>query len=251
MARYAPVLISFLLIAARLTAQSTPPMTLCEPTEPFAVSLATDTNTRTPSPVWQQPLTAVLVGSVFVAGTTPLYCEPARRQTILIREQVQMFRRNSLGFRQLHFDNAIQYIPLVSVVGLSLAGVPAEHEFWSLFRRSASTALIVTAIVQPIKLFVDEERPDRSSSTSFPSGHTAFSFAGAELLRLEYSRTSPLIPVAGFTVAALTGFMRVYNDRHWASDVLAGAAIGIISADLSHLLNNILDSHLHINKSRH
>jgi membrane-associated phospholipid phosphatase len=52
------------------------------------------------------------------------------------------------------------------------------------------------------------------------------------------------IPIAGFTVASLTGLMRIYNDRHWTGDVLAGAAVGMICADLTYWLNEKFDSFL-------
>ena len=135
-------------------------------------------------------------------------------------------------------------LPIVSVVGLSLAGVPSRHEGWPLFFRAAGCAIVSTAIVQPLKGAVDELRPDRSAMTSFPSGHTSLAFSGAELLRLEYGQTSAWIPAAGFAVAVLTGFMRIYNDRHWAGDVLAGAGIGILSADLSYWLNDLIERKL-------
>ena len=196
----------------------------------------------TPTLVVQRPLPASLVGTAILVGASPMFFEPSHRLNLLIREEMQLFRRNSLDHRQLHFDNELQFLPVCSVVGLKLLGVQSPHSLRQLCFRSASTMIAQVVLVQPIKKVVDELRPDRSALTSFPSGHTAFAFAGAELLRLEYSETSPLIPVAGYLVATLTGVMRIYNDRHWAGDVLAGAAIGFVAADLSWLLNNWLES---------
>ncbi len=79
-------------------------------------------------------------------------------------------------------------------------------------------------------------RPDGSTKNSFPSGHTATVFMGAELLRREYQDVSPWIGVAGYSVAAFTGFMRMYNNRHWLTDVLAGAGVGILSAEAAYWL---------------
>ena len=195
-----------------------------------------------PALVVQKPIPASLVGTAILVGASPMFFEPSYRQNLLIREEMQLFRRNSLDHRQLHFDNELQFLPVCSVVGLKLLGVRSPHSLRQLCFRSASTMIAQVVLVQPIKKVVDELRPDRSALTSFPSGHTAFAFAGAELLRLEYSETSPLIPVVGYLVATLTGVMRIYNDRHWAGDVLAGAAIGFVAADLSWLLNNWLES---------
>ena len=44
------------------------------------------------------------------------------------------------------------------------------------------------------------------------------------------------IGVAGYAVAAGTGFFRMYNNRHWLTDVLAGAGIGILSAEIAYWL---------------
>lgn len=197
-----------------------------------------------PSLVWQRPVPATITGLAVAVGTSPLLFDPMRRQNILIRERSQIWRRNSFDYRQFHFDNLLQWAPMASVAALSWAGVSSRHDGWPLMQRVASTLVVNTVITQTIKHSVTEWRPDRSASNSFPSGHTAFAFSGAELLRLEYGHTSPWIAAAGFAVASLTGLMRIYNDRHWAGDVLAGAGIGILAADLSFWLNDLIDRKL-------
>lgn len=211
------------------------------PAQTTAATPLRDTVPPVPGLIWQKPLAASLTGLTVATGISPMLIEPMRRQNILFRENVQMWRRNTMDFRPLHFDNVIQLLPLSATVALSWCGVPSRHEGWPLVRRTASTLIVVTAVTQPLKGLVGEMRPDYSSTTSFPSGHTALAFSGAELLRLEYGQSSPWIPAAGFAIAALAGFMRIYNDRHWTGDVLAGAGIGIISADISYWLNNLID----------
>ena len=76
-------------------------------------------------------------------------------------------------------------------------------------------------------------RPDSGARNSFPSGHTATVFLGAELMRIEYGGWWG---AGAYAVAATTALMRIYNGRHWTSDVLAGAAIGILSADIGYWL---------------
>lgn len=80
------------------------------------------------------------------------------------------------------------------------------------------------------------QRPDGSAFNSFPSGHTATAFVGAEVLRREYWHVSPWIGITGYAVAAGTGFLRMYNNRHWLTDVLAGAGIGILSVEIAYWL---------------
>ena len=84
-------------------------------------------------------------------------------------------------------------------------------------------------------------RPDGSTANSWPSGHTATAFVGASLLHKEYGLTrSPWFSVAGYGMATATGVMRVLNNRHWISDVMSGAGIGILSTELGYAIGDLL-----------
>ena len=65
---------------------------------------------------------------------------------------------------------------------------------------------------------------------SFPSGHSTSAFAAAAAVTSETSRFWPegtwIVGPILYAGAALTGISRMYNNRHWASDVLVGAGIG-------------------------
>lgn len=100
---------------------------------------------------------------------------------------------------------------------------------------------IMAGFVNGIKYTAKEMRPDGSTANSWPSGHTATSFVGATLLHKEYGLTrSPWFSVAGYGVATATGVMRVLNNRHWVSDVMSGAGIGIMSTELGYALCDLL-----------
>lgn len=58
-------------------------------------------------------------------------------------------------------------------------------------------------------------------------------FTGAELMRIEYGNG---IGLASYAVAVTVGALRIYNDRHWITDVFGGAAIGILSARIGYWL---------------
>lgn len=90
------------------------------------------------------------------------------------------------------------------------------------------------AMVIPLKKFTAVPRPDTGAKTSFPSGHTAQAFAAATFLHKEYGKDYPIISILGYTAATGVGVMRVMNNRHWASDVLAGAGIGILATNLAY-----------------
>ncbi|MBO4599585.1 MAG: phosphatase PAP2 family protein, partial [Bacteroidales bacterium] len=100
---------------------------------------------------------------------------------------------------------------------------------------------IMAGLVNGIKYTSKELRPDGSTYNSWPSGHTATSFAGATILHKEYGLTrSPWYSVAGYGVATATGVMRVLNNRHWVSDVLSGAGIGIMSGELAYMISDLI-----------
>ena len=107
----------------------------------------------------------------------------------------------------------------------------------NLLQSGAGTAYTLMGLsVNTLKTTSKVERPDGSTRNSFPSGHTATAFMGAEFLREEYWDVSPWIGISGYVVAAGTGFFRMYNNRHWLTDVLAGAGIGILSTRAAYWL---------------
>ena len=81
------------------------------------------------------------------------------------------------------------------------------------------------------------ERPDGSGFNSFPSGHTATAFAGAEFLWQEYKEVSIWYGISGFIVATGTGAFRMYNNKHWLTDVVAWAGIGILSTKIAYWMH--------------
>lgn len=142
--------------------------------------------------------------------------------------------------RKMHADDYVQYSPVVAVYGLNLAGVRGRHSFKDRTIMLAMSYATMGIIVNTMKLAISERRPDVSTRNSFPSGHTATAFMGAQFLYEEYKSVSPLIAWSGFVVAPLTAYLRVYNDRHWINDVVAGACIGIVSTKLAYRLYPLL-----------
>ena len=140
-------------------------------------------------------------------------------------------------------DNYTQYFGPAMVFGLKLAGVEGRSTWPRLLASTAMSYGIMAAFVNGIKYTAKEMRPDGSTANSWPSGHTATSFVGATLLHHEYGMTrSPWYSIAGggYTVATATGVMRVLNNRHWVSDVMSGAGIGIMSTELAYALSDII-----------
>jgi hypothetical protein len=138
--------------------------------------------------------------------------------------------------RKITIDNFSQYAPALTVYGLNLLGIKGEHDFKDRTIILATSYVIMSTSTLALKAITKVKRPDGSSLNSFPSGHTATAFMGAEFLYQEYKSVSPWIGVAGYLVATGTGMFRVYNDRHWLTDVAAGAGIGIMSTKIGYWL---------------
>jgi hypothetical protein len=137
---------------------------------------------------------------------------------------------------ELHLDNYLQFSPGVAVYGLNALGIKGKNNFRDRSAIYVMSNLILNSTCQVVKHITKAERPDGSSFTSFPSGHTAEAFASAEFLSQEYKNVSPWYGIAGYGIAAATGYMRIYNNKHWLSDVVAGAGIGVASTKLSYWL---------------
>ena len=127
------------------------------------------------------------------------------------------------------------------------AGRLAKNEkLASLGLHGTEALLIGEGVGGVVKMLVGRQRPSvnpgnpnsygfmrgLSSDTyrSFPSGHTVSAFAAAAAVTAETSRNAPntrwIVGPVLYTGAALVGVSRMYNNRHWASDVIVGAGIG-------------------------
>jgi membrane-associated phospholipid phosphatase len=118
----------------------------------------------------------------------------------------------------------------------------ALHEMQAV---AATTAVVYVAkgVFGRARPYMDETNPGdfnfgrgfkNDDYQSFPSGHTAAAFAMATVLTEEarYHRSKDRVPVAivTYTAATLSGLSRMYDDKHWASDVIAGAAVGTLTS---------------------
>lgn len=124
-------------------------------------------------------------------------------------------------------DDYIQYVPVAGSLILGLPGIKAKHSFRDRAFIVATSYATLAVLTNIPKLYIDEKRPEFPGHNSFPSGHTATAFMGAELVRIEYGGW---YGAGAYAIAAGVGFLRMYNGRHWFHDVVAGAGTGILSA---------------------
>jgi membrane-associated phospholipid phosphatase len=96
--------------------------------------------------------------------------------------------------------------------------------------RAASALALTSAVVYGGKYLLGRGRPDDllKDEPAMPSGHTAMAFALATSLADDIDR--PWATVGLYTMAGAVGWSRINDNRHWLSDVAAGAVLGIASA---------------------
>lgn len=170
------------------------------------------------------PASLVAIGALGVGAKAPLH-----GLNVSIRDGLYDLSQG----RKYHFDDYIQYAPVAFYLSLDFMGIEAKHSFGERVAVAGVTYIAVSALSQSIKHIAREPRPDTGTRNSFPSGHTTTAFAGAELVRSEYGWGAGM---GAYAIAVTVGFMRMYNDRHWFNDVVAGAGFGILSARIGYWL---------------
>lgn len=143
------------------------------------------------------------------------------------------------------FDDYLQCAPLVMDLSLGLVGADARHGLTDRLLEAAAAHAVLGVASLSSKILFDTLRPNGVNRQSFPSGHTDFAFTGAELVRLEYGWGWGS---AAYGIATTIACMRIYRNWHWFSDVVAGAGLGILCADIGYLLLDPVKSVLGIDR---
>ena len=190
---------------------------------------------RSKNPYKFKPLQLIVPTTLIGVGIIGLESDWLKYQSSEMRDELQ----ENIDHR-MTFDDYSQYAPMLATYGLNLCGIKGKHNYADLTIILGTAYALMGSSVYVLKTTAKVERPDGSSRNSFPSGHTATAFMGAELLRREYWDVSPWIGVAGYAVDAGTGFFRMYNNRHWLTDVIAGAGVGILSVEAAYWLYPVI-----------
>ncbi len=148
------------------------------------------------------------------------------------RTYIAEHRKKNAAFYDAHIDDFLQYAPAVAVYGLNIAGVKGKNPVMEETFLLLKSELLMSVVIYTLKTTTGQTRPDNSSNNSFPSGHTAQAFVAATFLHKEYGHKSIWYSIGGYATATAVGSMRVLGNRHWMSDVLIGAGIGILSTEL-------------------
>lgn len=138
------------------------------------------------------------------------------------------FRNQHIPDFRTHVDDYLQFSPILIVYGLDAFGLKSKNDIANRTLILSKGELLVIATSQIMKLTLSNMRPDGSSDNSFPSGHTTQAFAAATFLSEEYKEQLPWMPYFAYALASSVGALRMANNRHYVSDVLFGAGLGII-----------------------
>lgn len=114
----------------------------------------------------------------------------------------------------------------VALPAAALIGTICERD-WKGLLQGVETAAVTAALTYALKYGVRELRPDGSDYHSFPSGHTAVSFATATYLQRRYGWE---VGVPAYMLSVYVAWGRCYSRRHWVWDTVVGAAVGAGSA---------------------
>lgn len=154
---------------------------------------------------------------------------------VISREEIYEERNEWIPTFRHHVDDYLQFAPIAAVYGLNALGVKGKNNFANRTALLVKTEALVGILTFSLKKVTAVPRPDTGERTSFPSGHTAQAFAAATFMAREYGDQSVWYSIGAYSVAASVGVLRVMNNRHWVSDVLVGAGIGILSTNLVYL----------------
>jgi membrane-associated phospholipid phosphatase len=170
---------------------------------------------------------AIVVVVVWRFADSPITAWAERVQSANVQDAIRIANRFGGGMN-----------PAMVVLFFLIAGVAYRHHRWIAYAVAMAFAGAASGVaVQIVKYTAGRMRPElwlgpfqhaRAAATSFPSGHTVGAFALAGVLML--SSPSRTMRVAAFLLALSVAVSRVLAFRHWTSDVLASAAIGMILA---------------------
>lgn len=175
---------------------------------------------------------ALLPAAMIAYGVVSLKTDGLQDWNEKVKEEIWTEHPHTL----FHLDNYLQYAPVAAVYGLNMMGIKGKNNLRDRTMILGISAVIMTSATFTVKKFAGEWRPDGSDRLSFPSGHTANAFMAAEFMRQEYKDVSPWYGIAGYLAAGATGALRMYNNKHWLGDVVAGAGVGILSTDVAYYI---------------
>jgi membrane-associated phospholipid phosphatase len=191
-------------------------------------------DTTSIKPKWHKTDTGkslIIAGGLVTVGTIMHFDTSFK---VGVRDEINRYLPNF----EDRIDDITQYVPIMAAFGLDAVGVRSKHSQMRKLSNLATMTATSLVVTQGLKYAIAEPRPDGSSNNAFPSGHTTTAFMGAHMFHKEYKHKSPFYSIAAYALATMTGVLRQLNNRHWISDVFAGAGLGIGVTEFSYFLND-------------
>lgn len=174
---------------------------------------------------------------------------PVQRLGLRVRNSSQKVRNVSAFVTDFGADYEV-----FTLLGLGTYGFVFRNEKVKTTTLLATQAYITSLVMEStVKLLTGRQRPNyiepgrttprprfhgpfykggdaraRGVNSGFPSGHTTVAFSAATVYAMEY-RNRPVIPVIAYSAATLIGLSRISENKHWITDVVVGAALGIVT----------------------
>jgi membrane-associated phospholipid phosphatase len=155
-----------------------------------------------------------------------------------IRYEIRDERNKRYPNFQTSIDDVLFAVPAVAVYGLNFSGIKGKHDLMNSSLLLVKSQLLTLTLTFPLKELTDVTRPDESDNKSFPSGHTSHAFAAATFMAKEFKDKSIWYGVGAYTLATSVGVLRILNNRHWVSDVVAGGGLGLLASPIVFLTHN-------------
>jgi len=134
-----------------------------------------------------------------------------------------------------NLDDYLIFAPFVELALAYGLQVKGNHDFLNTGILILKAEAINAVAVFGLKSLTKQVRPNGENSFSLPSGHTAHAFLAASIIHSELRYRSQWYGIGAYTIATSVGALRMLNNKHWQSDVFAGAGIGILSSHLAYL----------------
>jgi membrane-associated phospholipid phosphatase len=147
-------------------------------------------------------------------------------------------------------DNIMIIAPYIELGILNIFKIKCKNDWLNTSLLFLKSELIMAAIVFPMKSLTSQMRPYAYDSLlaghplnktdhpnafqSLPSGHTAQAFVAASIVHKEYRSKSVWYGVGAYTIATGVAAFRMLNNKHWQSDVIVGAGIGLLSVHIAY-----------------
>lgn len=194
--------------------------------------MASPVNAQQQTPVQHQKAgTAWIMPAVLIGSGLALHYSDVKYDV------GRMVRQGAGADFRTHLDDYLPAIPAAQLLSGDLFGLHSANNIFAKATNVAAANALSGGVVLLMKNAFGELRPDGSDRKSFPSGHTAIAFTNASLLFHEYRSTSLPYALSGYAFAVGTAYLRMANNRHYISDVLTGAGIGMLAGTVVYFLN--------------